>query len=75
MEVLLAEDAEGLLTRTWLGTEPVTLGLYNFPWLCSKRNVSAIFLAQSVLLGNFVWYLYTRFCVGMPFLCVSVEQW
>lgn len=54
MEVLLAEDAEGLLTRTWMGTESIMLGLYNFPWLCSKRHVSAIFLAQSVLLGHFV---------------------
>lgn len=33
MEVLLAEHAEGLLTGTWIGTEPITLGLYNFPWL------------------------------------------
>lgn len=74
MEVLLADDAEGLLTRTWIGTELITLGLYNFHWLCSKRHGSAIFLAQAVLPENSVWHYRHRF-VDMPFLCVSVEQW
>lgn len=71
MEVLLSEDAEGLLTRMWIGTESITLGLYNFPWPCSKRHVAAIFLVQSVLLGHFVWcYMHRFVCVCLS--CVSL---